>query len=203
MGLSSPPAARPLSQPLGPKEFIWIAALGIAARSPASIDDVCLVIDDVADQRWTPVSDVVASTIAEMLADGALRPSHRASETFETTDAGWEILAAMFARPSGRPGCLLGEVGFRLKLAFIDLAPMEARHLYLSDTIRAYEGEIEACEQRCRHCAIQGPFARKWLDHETDRLRSDLSLLHSMAAECGISDPSRLSYRKVTACATR
>lgn len=185
MGLTSPPVPRSPSQPLGPKEFIWIAALGTAARQPAGIEDICLTIDDIADQRWNPVSDVIVDTVSAMLSDRALRPSVNRPDRFETTDIGLEILASMFARPSGRPGCLLGEVGFRLKLAFADLAPTEARHLYLAETIRAYEGEIAACEQRCRQCSVQGVYARQWLNHETDRLRRDLSLLHSMAAECG------------------
>lgn len=200
MGLAVTTAAGATGRPLGPKDFIWLAALGTAARKAASIDEVCLAIDDIADQRWTPVSEVVANTIGEMLAGGALRPVPGSRESFQTTDAGHEILASMFARPSGRPGCLLGEVGFRLKLAFIDLAPQEARHLYLTHSIRAYEGEIAACEQRCRHCSIQGVFGRLWLDHETDRLRRDLSLLHSIAAECGAVNAP---LRDGVPCATR
>lgn len=204
MGFAPPSTHSPLGQPLGPREFIWIAALGTAARKPTSIDDICLTIDDIADQRWTPVSDVIAGTVGDMLSDGALRPSHPPhADTFVTTDVGHEMLAAMFARPSGRPGCLLGEVGLRLKLAFIDLAPIESRHLYLTSTIRAYEGEIAACEQRCQLCTIRGPFVRQWLDHETDRLRRDLSVLHSMAAECGVSQLPGGSRREVTSCATR
>lgn len=196
MGFASAPST---GRPLEPKDFIWLAALGTAARQPSNIDEICLAIDDIADQRWTPVSDLVANTVADMLADGALRQAPRHADRFEITEMGQEILAAMFARPVGRPGCLLGEVGFRLKLAFIDLAPAEARHLYLADSIRAYEGEIAACEQRCRHCSVQGRFGRKWLDHETDRLRRDLSLLHTMAAECGVG-PS--SSRDGAPCAT-
>ncbi len=188
--------------PMGPKDFIRLAALGTAARQPATVDAICLAIDDIVDQLWMPVGDVVASTIEEMLKDGTLRPLSDRGDLYEITASGHEILGMMFVRPVGRPGCLLGQVGFRLKLAFIDLAAPEVRRHYLTDTIRAYEGEIAACEKRCRHCSIRGTFGRLWQNHETDRLRRDLSLLHDMAAGCGGETAALALADRGVSCAT-
>lgn len=186
--------------PMGPKDLIRLAALGTAAREPATIDTIGLAIDDIADQLWSPVGDVIASTMEELLKDGALHPLP--GHLYETTESGHELLAVLFGRPVGRPGCLLGQVGFHLKLAFIDLAAPDVRHHTLTETIHAYESEIIACEKRCRHCSLRGAFGRLWQDHEAKRLRRDLSLLHTMAAECGGENAATAISDRGASCAT-
>lgn len=171
----------PVSGPMEPKDFIWLAALGMAAREAVTVDDIWAVIDEIAAPLWTPASAVVESAVEDLLAEGALRLS--APGMVEVTARGRRILSSLFGRPHARPGCPLGQVGLRLKLAFADLTSPEERQHYLALSIRAYEGEIAECERRCQPCSHQGSLGRQWLDHQADRLRRELSLLHSMAAD--------------------
>jgi hypothetical protein len=177
---------------MGPKDFIWLAALGTAARGPASVGDVCLAIDDIAGHLWTPASDVVIGCIEEMLRGGTLRLASDREPLFATTDSGRQAISLLLSHPGAGSSCPLGQVGLRMKLAFIDLVPLAERRRHLSGAIRTCESEIGDCERRCQICSAQGAFGRLWLDHETDRLRHDLSLLQAMMSQCG---PAALSLR--------
>jgi hypothetical protein len=162
------------------RDFIWLAALGCGQRLPFDLEDLCLAIDDIAGQVWTPSVDVVAGCIEEMVRGGTLAPVGPAQDRFCTTEAGRQILALLLGQPCGQVGCPLGQVGLRMKLAFLDLAPNELRREHLDQIIAACRDALEECQRRCDICAAEGRFGQQWLRHEADRLRRDLGALLDM-----------------------
>lgn len=182
------PAQTDSRRPMGPSDLLKLAALGITSRSATSAAEIHCAILDITDPFWAPVGDVVADSLSDMVEDGLLRRDGRSG--LMATDAGKELLADLFLRPTGRPGCLLERAALRLKLAFIDLAPSEIRRRYLESAIRDYEGEIAACERRCDDCRPAGHFGRQWRQHETERLRGDLSMLRHLVAGPHLSSSS-------------
>ena len=113
-------------------DFIWLAALGTAARGPVTIDDIRSAIDDIAGHLWSPAGDVVANCVDEMVRGGTLGPvagMRDVPPAFATTATGRQMLSLPLAKPIGQPTCPLGRVGLALKLAFVDLVPAaERRH---------------------------------------------------------------------------
>jgi len=166
------------------RDLIWLAALGTGARQPFDLDQLGSVIDELAGRIWTPVIDVMASCLEEIHRSGSLtlNESH-----FATTDQGQQILSMLLGQPAGPAGCPIGQVGLRLKLAFLDLAPPQERQDHLGLIIEACQDELAECRRRCELCAAHGPFGRQWLRHETERLRRDLGLLLSMRDEAPVS----------------
>lgn len=175
------------TQKMAAQDFIWLATLGCACRHGSDLEEVCSVIDDVAGQLWSPVTDVVAACIEEMLRGATLAPLPNQPGFFVTTDTGRQVLSLLLAQPTGPLGCPLGQVGLRLKLAFMDLVPNSERRQTLIKTIVACQSEIRECERRCLICNSQGAYGQLWLRHEADRLRRDLSLLLEMNGEGPIS----------------
>jgi DNA-binding PadR family transcriptional regulator len=170
---------------MDPRDFIWLTALGTAARAPAEIEDIRTSIDEIAGQLWTPVDEVVVTCLEEMLRSGALRLVATDRGLMETTERGRDTLSLLLTFPLGHPGCQQSRVGHRLKMAFIDLVPPADRRYHLGCAMRACECEIAECERRGQICSTQGAFGRLWLDHEAERLRRDLSQLETMVAQCG------------------
>ena len=166
------------------RDLIWLAALGVGAREAFDLDQLGAVIDDLAGRIWTPVGDVMAGCLEEMHRSGSLNFDQG---RYATTDQGRQILGLLLGQPSGPAGCPLGQVGLRLKLAFLDLVPPRERQDHLGPIIEACRGELAECRRRCELCATHGPFGRQWLRHETERLRRDLGLLLSMRDEPAVS----------------
>lgn len=182
MGFASAVSA---GQGMGPRDFIWVAALGTAARGPVGLDDIRMALDDIVGQLWTPSGEVVGNCVEEMLRSGAVRLTQNRPEKIETTPQGRETLSVLLSIPFSRSGCLLSQVAHRLKMAFLDLVPESDRRYHLGSAIRACQCEISECERRILACSAQGAFGRLWLDHEAKRLHRDLSLLNAMAVQCG------------------
>jgi hypothetical protein len=126
----------------------------------------------------------MASCLEEMHRSGSL--SFNAG-LFATTDQGRQILGLLLGQPAGPAGCPIGQVGLRLKLAFLDLAPPQERQSHLGPIIEACQGELAECRRRCDLCAANGPFGQQWLRHEAERLRRDLGLLLTMRNEAPVS----------------
>ncbi len=167
------------------RDCLRLAALGNASRMAVTIDDVWVSIEDIAGDLWTPASSVLGDGVSALLDEKALQivgmtPS--AEPLLAITETGRGHLTSLLSRPLGRAGCPLSQIGLRLKMAFLDLLPAHQRHLPLSSAIQACEGALAEQERRCALCPAQGRFGRMWQDHETDRLRRDLSTLRDLAA---------------------
>jgi hypothetical protein len=160
-------------------DFIWIAALGTAARGPATTQDICAAIDDIAGHLWTPVFDVVIGCIAEMTRGGRL--CRVAGDAFVTTASGRNALGLLLAHPVNHPACPLAQVGLRFKLAFLDLAPAERRRDCVDQAVAAYETALAAGRDRPRPT---GAFDRLWRDNDDLRFTRELATLKSIAAAC-------------------
>lgn len=103
-------------------------------------------------------------------------------ERVTITPRGRKVLERLSAQPTQAPGTILGQVGLRLKLAFIDLLPPRTRYAALETAIAAHEGELQSRRQHCDACPVRGEFGRLWFDHDCERLHHDIALLRSMAS---------------------
>lgn len=157
------------------RDFIWMAALGCGQRLSFDLEQLCSAIDDIAGQLWTPSVDVVAGCVEEMVRGGTLLAEGQ--DRFRTSDDGCQVLALLLGQTSGPVGCPLGQVGLRMKLAFLDLAPAELRRDHLEPLIESCREALDECLRRCDICAVDGHFGQQWLHHEADRLRRDLKML--------------------------
>lgn len=180
------------SRPMGPGDFIWLAALGCASRAPTTAEAVCACIDTVAAGQWAPSAQLICDCLDEMARARHLnffRDGHY--DLFSATPQGRGILRMMLSLPIERPTTPQGQVGTRLKLAFLDLAEPEERRQHLADLIALHQGELDRRPQSCGQCAAPGCFGRMWSEHHTDTLRRDLALLERMHAMSDTRVPSR------------
>ena len=182
MGYVTTRDATAFGNDLCPRSFILLAVLGICARSPANTDDICEVIDDLVGETWTPPRDIISNGTQDLLALEALRISKLKKRCLETTPKGMEIMSLILALPVARPSCALGQIGYRLKLAFLDFEAPSERRFQIESSIQAYECEIAECERRGRNCSAKGIFGRQWSEHEVDRLRRDVDVLKALAS---------------------
>ena len=176
---------------MGARDFIWLAALGTAARGPAGLEDICAAIDAITLGQWLPVGDLVTASVAEMVRGGHLQTMPGKATPGETgpgeadslrlTMRGREILMLLLAQPLARPSSVFGQVGLRLKLAFLDLAPAVERLRHLEALMTQYQDEL-TCRAAGQECAALGRFGAAWRHHDAERLRGDLALLERLAA---------------------
>lgn len=167
---------------MGARDFIWLAALGTAARGPASLDDICQAIDVITTGQWLPVGELVTASVEEMIRGGHLTiPSRADPFAIGLGKRGRETLSLLLAQPIGRPASVFGQVGLRMKLAFLDLVEPGERRSHLDAMIGAHEDELSRRQSPCDHCPARGSFGDLWRSHDLERLRRDLALLRSMA----------------------
>jgi hypothetical protein len=169
-------------RPLNPCDYVWLAALGIAERGPITMEDVTLAVDALAGPLWTPVFQVVSDSITDMIEQGCLADEPD-RDRFSLTASGRRRLSYLLSQPVQAPLSAFGQVGVRLKLAFIDVLPPILRRHQIMAVIRAYECEMAARAGRCRAWPLNGPMGRQWLDHHMDGLEDGLELLRRMARE--------------------
>jgi DNA-binding PadR family transcriptional regulator len=164
------------------RDFIDLAALGSAARVPADFGDICSAIDDIVGHLWTPVSEVVAGCIENLVRTACLQTTNNSPDelVFTITETGWQRLRLLLAQPTDCPICPLGQVGLKLKLAFIDLTSTSERKRHLENIVCIYERELSGWVRRCGSCPRQGALGRMWLDVETDRLQREIMMLRRM-----------------------
>lgn len=177
----TPPSFIGSNRPMGPGDFIWLAALGSATRGATTAEAVCACIDSIAAGQWAPSAQLVCDCLDEMARARHLNFAHDGNyDLFTITPQGAGILAMMLALPIERPTTPLGQVGTRLKLAFLDLADADERRLHLADLITAHQEELARRPDSCAACHAPGCFGRMWSAHHTDTLRRDLELLQRM-----------------------
>lgn len=166
---------------MGARDFIWLAALGTAARGPAGLEDICAAIDAITLGQWLPVGDLVTASVGEMVRGGHLQTMPGKGDHLRLTLRGREILMLLLAQPLARPSSVFGQVGLRLKLAFLDLAPAAERLRHLETLMTQYQDEL-TCRAAGQECAALGRFGAAWRHHDAERLRGDLALLERLAA---------------------
>jgi hypothetical protein len=162
------------------RDFIWLAALGTARRGAATLDDVCMAIDDIAGHLWTPVAEVVVGCVEDMLHDGTLA-AYGTGDRFITTSRGDETLALLLALPMAHPACPLAQVALRLKLAFVDLVSTELRRRCMEQAAMSYQRALDGQARDCATCGARGPFGRLWHDQDGERLGRELATLRAIA----------------------
>ncbi|MBR9972141.1 hypothetical protein [Magnetospirillum sulfuroxidans] len=180
------------SRPMGPGDFIWLAALGSASRGATTAAAICACIDTIAAGQWSPSAQLVCDCLDEMARARHLSFCHDGNyNLFTITPQGSGILAMMLALPIERPTTPLGQVGTRLKLAFLDLAAADERRLHLTDLIAAHQEELDRRPDSCADCHAPGCFGRMWSTHHTETLRRDLELLQRMREMNDTRDSTR------------
>lgn len=167
--------------PLSAADYIWLAAMGSAERGPITLENVAQAVDSLAGTLWQPVFQVIADNVALMV-EGDLLDSQ--DGILALTGAGRFRLAQLLVQPVQAPLSAFGQVGVRLKLAFLDLLPPLPRRRQIQSLITAYECEIASRSARCRAWPLNGAIGRKWLDHHMDSLEDGLALLRQSAC-CG------------------
>lgn len=179
------------SRPMGPGDFIWLAGLGCASRNPTTAEAVCACIETVAGGQWAPSAHLVCDCLDEMARARHLVFSPDGHNGFYgITGQGRGILHMMLSLPIERPTTPLGQVGTRLKLAFLDLAEPADRRQHLAELIASHRAELAAQPGGCDACLAPGCFGRMWSDHHTESLRRGLALLERMHAMSDTRSPS-------------
>jgi len=173
----------PAGPRLGARDLIWMVVLGSAARLPVSLLDIRNGIDEIVGQLWVPNGEMVSESVDEMLRGEALEAVGPQGDHLRTTAAGRDLLSLLLAQPTGPAGCLLAQVGHRLKMAFLDLLEASDRRFHLASAIRACECEIAECERRGQLCAAHGGAGALWQSYEANRLRGDLAFLMHLSGE--------------------
>lgn len=166
---------------MGARDFIWLAALGTAARGNARLEHVCAAIDLITQGQWLPIGDLVAASVDEMVRGGHLQPVLGGEPRLRITPRGRQIMSLLLAQPIGRPTSVFGQVGLRMKLAFLDLADEGERRAHFQSLIDLYEEELSRYGASETRTAARGNFGDLWHSHDIDRLRRDVALLRRMA----------------------
>ena len=166
---------------MGARDFIWLAALGTAARGPAGLEDVCHAIDVITLGQWLPVGELVTASVDEMARGGHLCAVPGRDGCMQLTGRGRETLSLLLGQPIARPSSVFGQVGLRMKLAFLDLVDAGERRVHLDGLINLFEDELDRRQSGADRCAARGSFGDLWRSHDIDRLRRDIALLRSMA----------------------
>ena len=180
------------TRPRGPGDFIWRAGLGCASRGATTAEAVCACIDTVAGGQWAPSAQLVCDCLDEMARARHLGYGHDGRYGLYTvTPQGRGILSMMLSLPIERPSTPLGQVGTRLKLAFLDLAEPEDRQTHLADLIASHRAELSQHPDPCGACHAPGCFGRMWSEHHADALRRGLALLERMHAMSDTRVPNR------------
>lgn len=166
---------------MGARDFIWLAALGVAARGAVGIDDICRAIDDITAGHWLPVADLVTSAVAEMVRGDHLRITPERDNWLTLSGRGRQTLALLMAQPVAGPSTQMGQVGVRLKLAFLDLIEADERRAHLEALTVLYDEEIGRVMAAERQGPVRGHFGQLWHGNHLDRLRRERALLRAMA----------------------
>lgn len=161
------------------RDLLWLAILGGAARCPMSLARALTVIHDIAGPAWPRVDDTATDCVHEMLRGGHLEPTEPGR--FQTTAHGLDCLERLVAVPLGGPRSMVGQVGMRLKLAYLDLVSTATRCQVLADLVADHQQELALARIDLGQIWA-GPHGRAWFRGDLDRLRHDLDLLRQMLA---------------------
>lgn len=170
--------------PMTARDYIWLAVLGAVERAPLSMEEVERAVAALSGPAWTPVTQLIYDAVDEMLEDGLLNPVER-SLRLAITGEGRRRLHDLVGQPLAAPLSTFGQVGIRLKLAFLDLVPQAVRHRQIDAILRACDCEIAARTASCPAWALNGPLGRAWLDHQVEALEELAQFLRRLAKSEG------------------
>lgn len=161
------------------RDFIWLMVLGTAARGATGWEKVCHTMDAIMFGHTLPQPDLVCEGIEEMIRGDNL---HRDCQGFlRLTDKGRETLALLLSQPLCPPSTPAGQLGLRVKLTFLDLAPPPQRQVLLEQMIALYEHDLRRVQCTTADCQARGSFGQLWHDHNVERLSQDVAMLYRMA----------------------
>ncbi|MGE5515143.1 MAG: hypothetical protein ACM31D_04910 [Bacteroidota bacterium] len=166
---------------MGTRDFIWLAALGTVARGPAGLDGICRAIDAITHGQWLPVGDLVTASVDEMVRGGHLQPMLDPERHLRLTARGRQTLSLLLAQPIARPTSVFGQVGLRLKLAFLDLAEEGERRQHFRMLIDLYQEELGRSQMPASGDVARGSYGELWRSHDIDRLHREIGLLRRLA----------------------
>lgn len=161
------------------RDLLWLAILGAAARCPMPLPRALTVIHDIAGPAWPRADDAAADCAHEMLRGGHLEPAEPGR--FQTTAHGLDCLERLIAVPLGGPRSMAGQVGMRLKLAYLDLVSAAARRQVLADLVADHQQDLALARIDLGQIWA-GPHGRAWFRGDIDRLRRDRDMLREMLA---------------------
>jgi hypothetical protein len=173
-------------QAMTARDYIWLAVLGAAGRSSLTMDEMVLAVGALTGPGWVSVSQLVFDAMDEMLEDGLLNPVERSTKLAITSD-GRQRLFDLIATPLAGPLSPFGQVGVRLKMAFLDLASPATRRHQINAILRACDCEIAARTASCQAWGLNGPLGRVWLDHQVDALEEMAEILRRLARVEGVA----------------
>lgn len=179
---------------MGARDFIWLATLGTATRQAATLEDICHAIDVITLGQWLPVGELVTASVDEMMRGGHLQPGAGGKARLRPTPRGRETLSMLLAQPIARPASVFGQVGLRMKLAFLDLVAADERRAHLDGLVGQFEEELLRRRSGEDCCPARGSFGDLWRRHDIERLDRDISLLRNMAGMA--SEPAALRHWK-------
>ncbi|ARJ65810.1 hypothetical protein WV31_09130 [Magnetospirillum sp. ME-1] len=162
------------------RDYIWLAVLGAVERAPLSVDDAIQAVAALTGPAWAPVSQLIFDAMDDMLADGLLNPVERSTRLAITGD-GRRRLHDLIAQPLTAPLSTFGQVGIRLKLAFLDLVPPAVRRRQIDALLRSCDCELSTRTSTCPAWALNGALGRVWLDHQVDALEETAEVLRRLA----------------------
>lgn len=166
--------------PMTARDYIWLAVLGAVERAPLSMEEVERAVVALSGPSWAPVTQLIYDAVDEMLEDGLLNPVER-SLRLAITGEGRRRLHDLVGMPLAAPLSTFGQVGIRLKLAFLDLAPQAVRRRQIDTILRACDCEIASRNALCPAWTLNGPLGRAWLDHQVDALEEMAAFLRRLA----------------------
>lgn len=160
-------------------DYIRLAVLGAASRTPLTVDEAVNAVVDLSGPFWTPVTQLVFDAVDDMLEEGLLNQVDRSVRLALTGD-GMRLLHELITLPVASPLTTFGQVGIRLKLAFLDLATPAVRRRQVETILRACECEIAGRGASCPAWRLNGPLGRLWLDHQMEALEETVAVLRRL-----------------------
>ncbi|MBI3445007.1 MAG: hypothetical protein HY055_06535, partial [Magnetospirillum sp.] len=144
-----------------------------------TMDAAAQAVKSLAGPLWCPISELIFDAMDDMVAQGMLNVLGRSSRLAITGD-GRRHLLELVAMPLASPITAFGQVGLRLKLAFLDLAPPSVRRRQIGGIISACQCEIAARTTSCSAWQLNGADGRAWLDHQVEALEETVAVLRNL-----------------------
>ncbi|MEO5337053.1 MAG: hypothetical protein H7841_09185 [Magnetospirillum sp. WYHS-4] len=162
------------------RDFIWLAALGRAARGPAPLGEVRAYLADLASGFGASAVDMVGGCIDAMRQGRHLEAAEDRTDgghRLALTPTGHQTFLFLLGRPIPRPATAIGRIGLKLKLDYIDLIGRADRRRLLEGLVAACMSELAS---RDGEADGVGRFGKLWFEHDVERVRRDIALLNTL-----------------------
>jgi hypothetical protein len=179
MGYVDHPSAL-ASHQLTASDYVRLAILGCAVRCPIFPDDIVRSVESLAGPLWAPSGHLVLDAIEVMVGMGYLANGEGGLGLL-ITGPGRRALTGLLTQPVSSPLSAFGQVGIRLKMAFLDILPPILRRHQIAGLIHAYECDLATQTAGGESWPLNGVIGRNWLDHQMDMLEDGIALLRRLA----------------------